>query len=83
MKKYWMAVMIVISTISSTMAQYDNRDYAYNDDRFYYDNDFDWHWDIRVRISDGIQRGQLTQYESNMLYRRFSESKNGFGTKRL
>jgi len=73
MKKYWMAVMIVISTISSTMAQYDNRDYAYNDDRFYYDNDFDWHWDIRVRISDGIQRGQLTQYESNMLYRRLED----------
>ena len=70
MKKYMMAVMIVISSISSAMAQYDNRDYAYNDDRYYYDNEFDWHWDIRVRISDGIQRGLITRRESDLLYSR-------------
>jgi hypothetical protein len=73
MKKYMVAAMIVISSISSVMAQYDNRDYAYNDDRYYYDNEFDWHWDIRVRISDGIQRGLITQYESNKLYRRLED----------
>lgn len=73
MKKYMVAVMIVISSISSAMAQYGNQVYANNDDRFYYDNDFDWHWDIRVRISDGIQRGLVTQYESNMLYRRLED----------
>jgi hypothetical protein len=73
MKKYMVAAMIVISSISSAMAQYDNRDYAYNDDRYYYDNEFDWHWDIRVRISDGIQRGLITQYESNKLYRRLED----------
>ena len=73
MKKYMVALMIVISTISSIMAQYGNQGYANNDDRFYYDNDFDWHWDMRVRISDGIQRGLITQYESNMLYRRLED----------
>ena len=75
MRKYMVAVMIVISTISSAMAQYGNGNpgYANNDDRYYYDNDFDWHWDIRVRISDGIQRGLITQYESNMLYRRLED----------
>jgi hypothetical protein len=70
MKKYMVAAMIVISSISSATAQYDNRDYAYNDDRYYYDNDFDWHWDIRVRISDGIQRGLITRRESDVLYSR-------------
>jgi hypothetical protein len=71
MKKYMVAAMIVISSISSAIAQYDNRDYAYNnDDRYYYDNEFDWHWDIRVRISDGIQRGLITRRESDLLYSR-------------
>ncbi len=73
MKKYMVALIIVVSTISSAMAQYGNQGYANNDDRYYYDNDFDWHWDIRVRISDGIQRGLITQYESNMLYRRLED----------
>ncbi|MDZ7898584.1 MAG: hypothetical protein U5N85_11245 [Arcicella sp.] len=73
MKKYMIAAMIVISSISSAIAQYDNRDYAYNDDRFYYDNEFDWHWDIRVRISDGIQRGLITRRESDLLYRRLED----------
>jgi hypothetical protein len=70
MKTYLIAAMIVISSISSAIAQYDNRDYAYNDDRYYYDNEFDWHWDIRVRISNGIQRGLITRRESELLYSR-------------
>jgi hypothetical protein len=73
MKRYMIAVMIVISSISSAIAQYDNRDYAYDDDRYYYDNEFDWHWDIRVRISDGIQRGLITRRESDLLYRRLED----------
>jgi hypothetical protein len=73
MKNYIIAVMIMVSTISSAMAQYGWRDYDYNDDRYYYDNDFDWHWDIRVRISDGIQRGLITRNESNFLYRRLED----------
>ncbi len=68
MKKYMIAVLMVISTIVSVNAQYGNQDYANNDDRYYYDNDFDWHWDIRVKISNGIQRGLLTQKETNRLY---------------
>jgi len=73
MKKYMVAVMIVISTISAAMAQYGNQGYGYDDDRYYYDNEFDWHWDIRVRISDGIQRGQITRNESNVLYSRLED----------
>ena len=68
MKKYMIAVMMVMITIVSVNAQYGNQDYANNDDRYYYNNDFDWHWDIRVKISNGIQRGMLTQNESNRLY---------------
>jgi hypothetical protein len=73
MKKYMIALVMVIATITSVNAQYDNRDYAYNDDRYYYDNDFDWHWDIRVQISNGIQRGLITQHESNRLYRKLED----------
>ena len=68
MKKYLITVMMVMITIISVNAQYGNQDYANNDDRYYYDNDFDWHWDIRVKISNGIQQGLLTQNESNRLY---------------
>jgi len=68
MKKYMIAVLIVILANISANAQYGNLDDAYNNDRYYYDNDFDWHWDIRVKISTGIQRGLLTQNESNKLY---------------
>ena len=68
MKKYMIAVLMVISTIVSVNAQYGNQEYANKDERFYYDNDFDWHWDIRVKISNGIKRGLLTQKETNRLY---------------
>ena len=74
MKKYMIAVLMVMATIASVNAQqYGNQDYANNDDRYYYDNDFDWHWDIRVKISNGIQRGLLTQNESNRLYGRLED----------
>ena len=73
MKKYMMAAMIVFSTMASAMAQFDNQGYANNDDRYYYDNEFDWHWDIRVRVSDGIQRGLITRRESDLLYRRLED----------
>lgn len=69
MKKYMFAAMMVMITIISVNAQYGNQDYANNDDRYYYDNDFDWHWDIRVKISNGIQQGLLSQNESTKLYR--------------
>jgi len=68
MKKYMIAVMMVMTTVASVNAQIGNQNYAYNDDRYYYNNDFDWHWDVRVKISNGIQQGLITQNESNRLY---------------
>ena len=68
MKKLMIVALMVISTITSVKAQFGNQAFAYDDDRYYYDNDFDWHWDIRVKISNGIQRGLLTRNESNRLY---------------
>ena len=73
MKKHMIAAMIVLTTISLANAQYGNQGYPSPDDRYYYDNEFDWHWDIRVRISDGIQRGLITQFESNRLYRQLED----------
>jgi hypothetical protein len=68
MKKLMVAALMVIATVASVNAQFGNQTYAYDDDRYYYDNDFDWHWDIRVKISNGIQRGLLTRNESTRLY---------------
>jgi hypothetical protein len=43
---------------------------SYNryDDRHYYDEEFDWHWDVRVRITNGIESGLITNWESKRLY---------------
>lgn len=71
MKKLMIAALMVVATIASVNAQFGNQ--VYDDDRYYYDNDFDWHWDIRVKISNGIQRGLLTQNESNRMYRRLED----------
>jgi len=74
-----MAAIMVFSTIFSANAQYGNHGYdnygsnSYDDDRYYYDDEFDWHWDIRVRISNGIQNGLITRNESNRLYRRLED----------
>jgi hypothetical protein len=54
-----------------------NAQYDYNDeygtfsdgpDRYFYNEDFDWRWDIRVRISDGTDNGSLTRREADRLY---------------
>jgi len=42
--------------------------YQRYDDRQYYDEEFDWHWDVRVRITDGIKSGLITNWESKRLY---------------
>ena len=68
MKNLMITILIVIATIASVNAQFGNQAFANDDDRYYYDNDFDWHWDIRVKISNGIQRGLLTRNESTRLY---------------
>jgi hypothetical protein len=55
-------------------AQYDyNDDYGTSSvgpDRYFYDENFDWRWDVRVRISDGIDNGNLTRREADRLYDR-------------
>jgi len=42
-------------------------------DRYFYEEDFDWRWDVRVRISDGVRSGYLTNREANRLYRRLED----------
>ncbi len=80
MRNFMIAAMMVFTTILSANAQYgggvyDNygNGYGYDDDRYYYDDEFDWHWDIRVRISNGIQNGLITRNEANRLYRRLED----------
>ncbi len=38
--------------------------------KYYYSQVFDWHWDIRVRISDGRNNGLLSPNETYRLYNR-------------
>ncbi len=77
MKNYTLAILMLMTSLANTtQAQYDYPNYSYNnsnDERYYYDNEFDWHWDVRVRISDGIQQGLITNYESNKLYRQLED----------
>lgn len=79
MRNFIMAAIMVFTTIFSANAQYGNQGYDnygsnnYDDDRYYYDDEFDWHWDIRVRISNGIQNGLITRNESNRLYRHLED----------
>ena len=79
MRNFIMAAIMVFTTIFLATAQYGNQGYdnygsnSYDDDRYYYDDEFDWHWDIRVRISNGIQNGLITRNESNRLYRRLED----------
>ncbi|MCP9764838.1 hypothetical protein [Lacihabitans soyangensis] len=57
---------------ASATAQYDyNDEYGSSfdgPDRYFYEDNFDWRWDIRVRISDGIDNGSLTRREADRLY---------------
>ena len=57
-------MVVGISTVSAQQ---------YYDDRHFYDDEFDGHWDIRVRISDGERSGRLTNWEANRLYRRLEK----------
>ncbi|MBK9508709.1 MAG: hypothetical protein IPO04_04150 [Cytophagaceae bacterium] len=74
MKKV-LAVLAMIVMGNVALAQYDYDDYDSYDgpDRYFYDEDFDWRWDVRVRISDGISNGLLTQREANRLYNRLED----------
>ena len=48
-------------------AQYDT---YHGPNRYFYEEEFDWRWDVRVRISDGYNMGYLTRRQANRLYRR-------------
>lgn len=63
MRKIIGLIMVVLTSLAAT-AQYNDRDLHF------YDEEFDWHWDVRVRISDGIRSGLLTNWEADRLYRR-------------
>lgn len=71
MKKYINVLLTVVVlgfvAVSTANAQ-SSRDFRPDFD--YYDDEFDWRWDVRVRISDGISNGLLTRSEANRLYRR-------------
>ncbi len=63
--KKWIAFVVIFFAALSVKAQY-----MEGPDRYFYDEEFDWRWDVRVRISDGIRTGYLTNREANRLYRR-------------
>ncbi|MBP6385608.1 MAG: hypothetical protein KA313_02255 [Pseudarcicella sp.] len=42
-------------------------------DKYYCDNRFDWHWDVRVRISEGSKTGLLSPSETNNLFYRLRD----------
>ena len=69
--KKWIAIVALFFIGFVAKAQYGN---TYNGpDRYFYDEEFDWRWDIRVRISDGYNSGFLTRRESNRLYRNLED----------
>ncbi len=63
--KKWIAFVVIFFAALSVKAQY-----MEGPDRYFYDEEFDWRWDVRVRISDGVRTGYLTNREANRLYRR-------------
>lgn len=63
-------------SILSCRAQYGNNNYRNDNDvsnRYFYEEEFDWRWDVRVRISQGINNGFLTRREANRLYDRLEQ----------
>ena len=71
MKKYINVLLSVVvlgfGAVLTADAQ-SNRDFRPDYD--YYGEEFDWRWDVRVRISDGINSGLITRWEANRLYRK-------------
>jgi hypothetical protein len=67
MRKLMMILGLLLVTNLVVSAQYN---YDRPADRYHYDEDFDWRWDARVRISDGQNNGSLTNREARRLYRK-------------
>ncbi len=75
MRKLLVFIGLSLSILSCT-AQYGNYNYRNDNDvsnRYFYDEEFDWRWDVRVRISQGINNGFLTRREANRLYDRLEQ----------
>lgn len=73
--KNLLVLLGLMVSVFTAKAQYDySYDNSYdngpNIERHFYDEEFDWRWDVRVRISDGIRSGRITNFEANNLYRR-------------
>jgi hypothetical protein len=70
MKKLLIALVLVFASLNSTVAQYreDFDRYDRDEERFFYNEDFDWRWDVRVRISNGERNGRITRREARRLY---------------
>ena len=75
---------------ASVYAQYDYNNTYNGPVRYFYNEDFDWRWDVRVRITDGKHTGQLTNREANRLFnyleqierREFAYQADGYFTAR-
>ncbi|MFT7421176.1 MAG: hypothetical protein ACI9QN_002104, partial [Arcticibacterium sp.] len=65
MKKLITFLILGLLGFSATAQSYNRYD-----DRHHYDEEFDWHWDVRVRITNGIESGLITNWESRRLYRK-------------
>jgi hypothetical protein len=69
MKKYLNALLTTVLlgfVMVLTVNAQSNQDFRPDYD--YYSDEFDWRWDVRVRISDGINSGFITRSEANRLY---------------
>jgi hypothetical protein len=67
MRKLMMVMGLLMVTNFVVSAQYN---YDRPAERYHYDEDFDWRWDARVRISDGQNSGNLTNREARRLYKK-------------
>lgn len=66
--KKWIVLVTVFFIGFAAKAQY-----GAGPDRYFYDEEFDWRWDVRVRISDGHRSGYLTNREARRLYNRLED----------
>ncbi|MDP5140547.1 MAG: hypothetical protein NWP83_08780, partial [Spirosomaceae bacterium] len=71
MKKYLNAVLTAaLLSFVAVLAVNAQTSRDFRPDFDYYGEEFDWRWDVRVRISDGINSGLITRSEANRLYNR-------------
>ncbi len=78
MKKLLLIATLIFTTLGVKAQQYYGDDYdgGYRSDRYYYDDQFDWRWDVRVRITTGIQNGTITPMGADRLYDRLEQIEN-------